>query len=141
MGYEFRPYPLYTHYMNGVVERAIYTVDCKARSMLFEAGLLGEFWYLATEHAVYIKNRVLTAVLLYGDDDSKIAVTPFEAYSESNRVPDLVRLRVFGYKASSLEPLDNYPRKHAPRAKDSYLFIGMGSSKVWKLYDLHSRVV
>ena len=35
LGIHFEPCPPYKHSMNGVVERGIYTVDCKARSMLF----------------------------------------------------------------------------------------------------------
>src|SRR5277367_2883778 len=35
IGIHFELYLAYKHSMNGVVERAIYIVDCKARSMLF----------------------------------------------------------------------------------------------------------
>jgi hypothetical protein len=42
-GTQFEPYPPFKHSMNGVSERAMYTIDCKARSMVHQAGLPPEF--------------------------------------------------------------------------------------------------
>ena len=91
----FEPCPPYKHSMNGVIERAIYTVNCKARSLLYQASLPEKFWCFAIEHAVYVKNRVPTSALPYGD--LKDYTTPFEAYKEA--IPDLSRLRTFGCSA------------------------------------------
>ena len=69
-GITFEPCPVYKHAINGVIERAIYTVDYKARSLLYKASMSGEFWCFAIEHTVYIKNQVLTSALLFGNTTS-----------------------------------------------------------------------
>jgi hypothetical protein len=51
-GMQFKPCPPYKHSMNRVSKQAIYTVDYKIRSLLFDAGLSVEFWCLALEHAI-----------------------------------------------------------------------------------------
>ena len=39
----FEPCPIYKHSINGVSERHLYTTNCKARSLLFNADLLKDF--------------------------------------------------------------------------------------------------
>ena len=46
-------------------ERGIYTIDCKIRSLLFNADLPLEFWDYIIEYIIYIKNRVPIAALLF----------------------------------------------------------------------------
>jgi hypothetical protein len=114
-------------------------VDCKARSILFEAGLDPEFWCFAVEHTVYIKNRVPTVVLPYEGLEVQDVITPFEAYSV--RVPNLEKLVVFECKASPLATPEKHPRKMQSRVKLDYIFIGIEGSKVFKLMNLHSKLI
>jgi uroporphyrinogen-III synthase len=51
-GMQFEPCPLYKHSINRVSKRAIYIVNYKIRSLLFDIGLLVEFWCLALEHTI-----------------------------------------------------------------------------------------
>jgi uroporphyrinogen-III synthase len=51
-GIQFEPCPLYKYSINGVSEQAIYIVNYKIRLLLFNIGLLVEFWCLALEHAI-----------------------------------------------------------------------------------------
>ena len=39
-GVQVEPCPAYKHSMNGVIKRAMYTVDCKIRLMIYQAKLL-----------------------------------------------------------------------------------------------------
>jgi hypothetical protein len=135
-GINFEPCPLYKHSMNGVVERAIYTTDCKTRSLLFEGNLSGEFWCYAVAHVVYIKNRFLTSALPFGDS---LSITPWHAYT--GKLPQFNKLVTFGYAANPLNTLEKHPPKMAFRHKPSYVFIGMEGSKVWKLLNMHTHLV
>jgi hypothetical protein len=40
---EFELCPLYKHIMNSIIKHTIYTINYKARSLLFESSLAGEF--------------------------------------------------------------------------------------------------
>lgn len=136
-GTTFEPCPPYKHSFNGTAERAIYTVDCKARSILFEAGLPPEYWCFCVEHAIWVKNRVPTSALPFeGPID---VITPFEAYAK--RVPDLQKLVIFGCYANPGIPLQKHPQKMASRVKTDYIFIGMERSKVYKLMNLQTNQV
>jgi hypothetical protein len=125
--------------MNWVVERAIYTTDCKARSLLFEGGLSGEFWCYAVEHAVYIKNKVPTSALPFGDSLSTNAITPWHAYT--GKLPELFNLVTFGYYANPLNTLEKHPAKMAFRHKLDNAFMGMEGHKIWKLLNLHTHQI
>ena len=135
IGIAFEPCPPYKHSMNGVIERAIYATDCKARSLLYEGRLSGEFWCYAVEHAVYIKNRVPTSALPFGETRPE-AITPWHAYT--GRLPDLLKLVTFGCTANPLNTLQKHPQKMAFRHKPGYVFLGMDGNKVWKLMNTHT---
>ena len=135
-GIKFEPCPPYKHTMNGVIERAIYTTDCKARSLLFEGSLPGEFWCYAIEHTIYIKNRIPTSALPFGHSINNSPITPWHAYT--GRLPDFSRLTVFGCSANPLNTLEKHPKKMEFRYKPDYVFMSMEGSKIWKLMNLHT---
>jgi hypothetical protein len=95
-GIQFEASPPYKHSMNGVVERAMQTVNKLARSMIYEAKVPVEMWDYAIEHAVYLKNRMPTAALPHGPNNNttknhnKWPVMPYKAYT--GKKPDLVYL-------------------------------------------------
>ena len=82
LGIQLEPCPPYKHSLNRVVERAIRTVDATTRSMIYEAKMLYQIWYYTIEYAVYLKNRLPTAALPFGpqESDTGSAETLFEAY-------------------------------------------------------------
>lgn len=107
------------------------TVAVRARSMLYQAALSTDFWCLAVEHAVFIRNRVPTAALPFGSNEMAKAITPSEAYKGG--YPNLTRLRVFGCAAYPINTLEKFPSKFESRSKQGYIFVGMKGSSVWKL--------
>src|SRR6266571_5350639 len=113
-GINFKPCPPYKHLYNGVIERVIYTVDCKTRSFLFQGNILVELWCYAVEYAIWIKNRVLTSALLF-DDEHSGAITLYEVYTR--RVPDLKNLVVFGCHVNLINTLEKYPKKYDLKIK------------------------
>ena len=94
MGIIFEPYPPYKHSLNSVSERGIYTIDCKIRSLLFDADLPPEFWDYTIEHTVYIKNRVSIAALPFRNIT---AITPYEALYGVE--VNLKSIKAFSYSA------------------------------------------
>jgi hypothetical protein len=138
-GIVFEPYPPYNHAMNGVAERAIYTTDCKTRSLLFEGSLSGEFWCYAMEHAVYIKNKVPTSALPFGDLLPSNAITPWHAYT--GQLPQFEKLVTFGCHANPLNTLEKHPPKMPFCHKPDYVFMGMEGNKIWKLMNLHTHQI
>lgn len=138
-GIKFEPCPPYKHAMNGVIERAIYTVDCKARSILFEGSLPGEFWCYAIDHAVYIKNRAPTSTLPFGDVTLNSPITLWHAYT--GKLPEFTRLAVLGCAANPLNTLEKHPKKMAFRHKPDYVFMGMEGNKIWKLLNIHTLTI
>jgi hypothetical protein len=85
---------VYKHSMNRVVKQTMYTVDCKIRSMIYQAKLSKDLWCLVTEHAVWIKNRIPTRALPFGKDRKLAqARTLYKAYREL--LPDFTELQVF----------------------------------------------
>lgn len=131
LGVQVEPSPPYKHSLNGVVERLMGTVAVRARSMLYQAGLSTDFWCLAVEHAVFIRNRAPTAALPFGSNEMAEAITPFEAYKGG--YPDLTRLRVFGCAAYPINTREKFPSKFESRSKQGYIFVGMKGSSIWKL--------
>lgn len=55
--------PPYTHERNGIAERAIQTLFNMVRALLAQAELPEQFWPLALQHAVYLRNRAPTQAL------------------------------------------------------------------------------
>ncbi len=58
-----RASPPYNHQRNGVVERAIQTAFNTGRALLVGSKTPNRFWYVALEHAVYLRNRSPTSAL------------------------------------------------------------------------------
>ena len=87
-GMQFKPCPPYKHSMNRVAERAIQMVDQLTRSILYQARLPPTMWCYATEHAVWIRNRIPTSALPFGSDST--AETPYESYN--SRKPNVQNL-------------------------------------------------
>ena len=58
---QLRTSPPHTHQRNGIVERAIQTMVNVARGLVQQAGLSESFWFLALQHAAYLRNRSPTS--------------------------------------------------------------------------------
>jgi hypothetical protein len=129
----FEPSPAFKHSLNGVIERAMGVVKKTARSILYRATLSERLWCYATEHAVYLKNRLLTAALPYGDSE---AYTPLQAYTD--RRPDFSVLRVWGCAAYPLNSLERMPRTWDPRTRGEHVFIGLKGNKIWRFLNLET---
>jgi hypothetical protein len=139
-GVQVEPCPAYKHSMNGVVERAMYTIDCKIRSMIYQAKLPKELWCLVVEHAVWLKNRIPIGALPFGKEGKlALAKTPYEAYRES--LPDFTQLRVFGCAAWPNNSKDKHLEKFDPRIKPDFMFIGLAGNKIYKLLNMITRKV
>ena len=96
-------------------------------SMLYQATLYHTLWCYAAEHAVWLKNRLPTSALPFGDLPG---VIPWEAYHGAK--PNIRDLRVFGCATYSL----NRSRKSSTfdaRSTDEQVLVGMEGSKVYKL--------
>ena len=127
LGIQFEPSPPYKHSMNGVAEKAMELVNRRARSMIFQAKLPEDLWDYAVEHAVYLKNRVLT--------DAVPGRTPIEAFT--GRKPAVSKLRVFGCAAYPINPKETHPKKYEPRFKNkTYILVGMSGSSIYRLLSL-----
>ena len=95
--------------------------------MLYQANLHHSLWCYAAEHAVWLKNRLPTSALPFGDLPG---VTPWEAYHGAK--PNIRDLRVFGCATYSL----NRSRKSSTfdaRSTNEQVLVGMEGSKVYKL--------
>jgi hypothetical protein len=87
--------PAYTPQFQGKVERMNRTVGGQAHAMRVGAELGEQFWDLAWDCAVFLRNRSPTAA-------NAGNMTPFEAIF--GRRPDLHMLKVFGCRAEALVP-------------------------------------
>ena len=133
-GIQFEPSPAYKHSMNGVVERAMAEINEKITSMLYEAKASYTLWCFAAEHAVYLKNRLVTQALPFGQ---YLTETPYEAYYE--RKPNLQKLRVWGCVAFPLNLAGRTKSTYEPRIKDQeYAFVGMRGNHIWRLLNLRT---
>ena len=104
--------------------------------MLFEAKLPLSMWCYATEHSVYLHNRVPTSALPFGPEDSPTGrnITPFAAYR--NRLPDLSKLKVFGCQAYVPFPKDLKPQKFKPKMREEEgIWVGLTSAYIAKILD------
>ena len=93
-----------------------------------------EFWCFAVEHSVYIKNRILTAALPFGEGKLAKANTLFKAYKEA--IPNLLKLRVFSCTAMLINTLQKHLGKLDSRFKARYIFIAIKGSKIYKLFNM-----
>jgi hypothetical protein len=86
---QFEPSSAYKHSMNRVIERAMAEINKKIISMLYETKASYTLWCFAAEYAVYLKNRLVTKALPFGQC---LTETPYEAYYE--RHPNIRNLRM-----------------------------------------------
>ena len=93
--------------------------------MLDDSGLPGDFWVLAAQYSVYVRNRCPRA-------SNPGGVSPFQAFT--SEVPDVGSLRPFGCKAFMHLPPARRPSKLEPRAVEA-IFVGVQtSSNTYKLW-------
>ena len=117
----------YTPQQNGVAERYNRTLEDKARTMMFHAGLPKRFWEHAIRYANWCANRVPTSSL-QGN------ITPYEALHA--RVPNVSMAKVFGCLAHIWVPPNREPKrkKFDPRAEVG-VFLGMvDGTKGWEFW-------
>lgn len=131
-GIIFEPSPPYKHSLNGVVERAMAEVNKIARCLIYEAKTPELFWCYATEHALYLKNRLSTTALPWGE--YKEARTPFEAFY--GKQPDISSLRPWGCVAYPFYPPEKHPKKLDPRIRGQHMFLGLRGNRIWKFLNL-----
>jgi len=89
-----------------------------------------------------LKNRVLTAILLYKDEDVNVAIsiTLYKAFTSN--YPDFDKLRVFGCKAILYKINVNYLTTFEPRIRDrTWIFIGMEGNSIWKVLNIETLAV
>ena len=89
----------YKHSLNRIIKQAISIIAIIARSIIYKARLLYQMWDYAIKYAIWIKNRVLTAALLFGDKDINVAtsITLYRAFTSNYFNFD--KLQVFRCKA------------------------------------------
>eukprot|EP00048_Salpingoeca_helianthica_P013906 m.210806 g.210806 ORF g.210806 m.210806 type:complete len:208 (+) comp15559_c1_seq1:2011-2634(+) len=85
-GVQQRTSPPYTHERNGIVERAIQTLSGMARGLVQQAGLDMRYWFLAYQHAAFVRNRSPTSA--FGGDSPLFVLT--------GQHPPIDKLRRFG---------------------------------------------
>jgi len=119
----------YTHQQVGVAERSHRTIVERARCMLKDAGLPGEFWAEAVSTACHLKN--VTASHRHPDR------TPYEAWT--GKRPDVAHLRPFGCTAYMRVP-DETRRKLDPKSLACTL-LGYFPGRMYRLWDPVTRKV
>jgi hypothetical protein len=127
-GVIFEPSPANKHSLNGVVERMMQTIKNMARSMQYAADTPPSLWCYAIEYSVFLKNRLMSAALPWGDYTG--CTTPYEAYT--GRKPKLDTLRIWGCAAYPFNALDRRSRKNEPRTRGEHIFIGLKGNKIWR---------
>jgi hypothetical protein len=136
-GIKFKLCPPYKHLYNSVVKRAIYTIDCKTRSLLFKGNIPVKLWCYVVKHSVWLKNRVPTLTLLFDKNNS--AITLYKAYTQ--QVPNLKNLAVFGCYANPINTLKKHPKKYESRMKPDYVFIRLKRSSQFKIINIHTQAI
>ena len=84
-----------------------------------------------------MKNRVLTAALLYKDKDVNVAtsITPYKAFTSN--YPDFNKLQVFSYKAIPYKININHLTTFKPRIRDrTWIFIKIKGNSIWKVLNI-----
>lgn len=132
-GISNKPAPQYQHWMNGVVERKISTIEDFARCMLQQVQLPGWFWPEAINIAVYILNCCPTKAVA--------EKTPYEAYT--GRKPNLSHLRIFSCIVyMHLHRQQRGPGNFISRAHQCILLGHVESStSIHKLFDVEKGTI
>jgi len=89
-----------------------------------------------------LKNRVLTAALLYRDKDINVAIsiTPYKAFTSN--YPDFDKLWVFGCKAVLYKINVNHLTTFEPRIRDgTWIFIRMEGNSIWKVLNVETLAI
>ena len=83
---QFELSPVYKHSINSVIKGAIRIISIIARSILYKSRLPYQLWDYAVEHAIWIKNRVLTTALLYrkGDIFVSTSIIPYRTFTRNH---------------------------------------------------------
>jgi len=120
----------YNPQQNGRAERPNRTVLEGISSMLLDAKLPWEYWALAAECFVYLKNRSPHAALYKS--------TPYQEWF--SKIPDLTNIRVFGYPCYVYIPAEIRKKsgpghKLLPKAMRMILVGYSDTKKAWKCYN------
>ena len=124
----------YTPEQNGRAERINRTVLEGTSAMLYDADLPFEYWGLAAQCFVYLKNRSPHHALFRS--------TPYTEWNE--RLPDLTNVRVFGcicyvYIPSETRKKQGLGNKLQPKAL-KMIFVGYSDKhKAWKTIDPNTK--
>lgn len=120
----------YTPQQNGLSERMNRTIVEKARCLLFDAGLNKLFWAEATNTAVYLQNRTVSAAL-----NNK---TPFELWT--NTKPNISHLRVFGSTVMKHVPKEK--RQKWDKKSEECILVGYSEDvKGYRIYNPKNKLI
>jgi transposase InsO family protein len=120
----------YTPQQNGRAERINRTILESTSALLTDSGLPFQYWGLAAECAVYLKNRSPHSALYRS--------TPYQEWHQ--RLPDLTNVRVFGSVCYVFTPTEIRKKlgpgnKLQPKSR-KMLFVGYSDKhKAWKTID------
>ena len=99
-------------------------------------------WDYAVKHVVWLKNRVLTSILLYRDKDINVAISITLYRAFIGNYPDFDKLRVFGCKAVLYKIEVEHPTTFKPRIKDrTWIFIRIEVNSIWKVLNVKTLIV
>lgn len=120
----------YTPEQNGLSERFIRTAVEKARCLLFDADLKKVFWAEATNTAVYLQNRTVSAAL-----NNR---TPYELWTNSK--PDISHLRVFGSTVMKHVPKEK--RQKWDKKSEECILVGYSEEvKGYRVYNPKTNLI
>ncbi len=93
--------------------------------MIYEVKISYQIWYYVVEHAVYLKNRLLTTTLLFRleESDTRSLEIPFKVYKHVN--PNISKLKVFRCTTWLLRTRGGFLLKSKSRIRDDYIFVRM----------------
>lgn len=120
----------YTPQQNGLSERMNRTIVEKARCLLFDANMNKEFWAEATNTAVYLQNRTVSATL-----NNK---TPYELWT--NNKPDISHIRVFG--STIMKHVPKEKRLKWDEKSEECILVGYAEdTKGYRIYNPQTKVI
>ena len=125
-GIQFQPSPPYSQHKNGVSERMIQTILCKARAMLLDACLPAALWAETVNTAVYLHS--LSPSRSIGNK------SPHEMLYGTK--PSLGHLRRFGCVAYKRIPkAQQKDSKFGDRSKTCIMLGYTATTTIWRLWD------
>jgi hypothetical protein len=149
-GISFEPAPPYTQHKNGVSERMIQTLNAKARAMMLDAQLPGEFWGEIINTACYLHRRSPTRSLgghspyevlhtaMYSRDHPTTATTSTDFPSFQ---PPLHHLRRVGCTAWKVIPKEQRQDPKFGARSRPCMMLGYvhHSTNMWRLWDFETN--